>query len=965
MITHFPLTTRSWVWLLVGLQLAGMSLGVCAAPADDWTPEAHYADLMGGKGEEDEGGSVSAAAEIARWARQPSTGPQGRALPLAGSWNVEEWGPAYFAGEIDKGRHLLINFTDPSFRAEYAALNKDEKQKARQVETVAKLIADYYRPGLEYARKHRLPIAIRGWNWAANPVMYQERRISLGKEEIPSEQRANVLIGGKLEKGTDPFGPIAAWTEWGKFWFGNALMQQLQAIYPDPPLVIFLNNNEAGELMTSMGVEKFDRFIAKYGNEPRTKAFLDQAVREGYEERYAAMFAAAKDALVAPAWKHNVRFIAYNTLAGTAYIGNNKQPRPGVRFDGEKGWTQWRIYDGSMPELYDNDWQFGKTDNRPDGMQTEAGNYYAMQARVFAERPDFFWTAIFWDGAAMAEVFRGRRAVSKPFRYAMYGNRWDFARYEGWVQFCLWATRPRLAFEFRGGEPLDAIRKGTWQALCTSVDRPWRDATLREFWRFGELVPNTAEEPWHTDFSDDTPPWVKELKRWYLLTCDAHPPRATWEKGTTLSVFAEALVLDKAPNRRWLLLAHAPAGGVGECTVTVPGYGAVKLPAVSRSGSFYLLTEADRALKPLQFGGPEELSVTTVLDRQADWPASKWLQPGKPVTCKAVATLSAGNTLTRVVWKFGDGESVEQKTLAAMTHTYQKPGTYLVTVDGYPAKGPMLSDQTAVYIGDGPDNAVIYDLPLDEAIAWEGPWDGVGAGGQTLATYRHVPNRGAGQAAVVTGGRFVDDPERGRVFELVDDWGGLWLKRDRQTVITGKDGAANRTVAFWFKAVDVAKRQVLFASGIEPVGMNIYLDGGKLYAGSWAVVDGKYGDQDPLYGYNWKGDWITAGPIEPGKWYQVAWVLKDGTNKVEPDKQRLFLNGKLAGSAPGAAIPVEYAPPRVGRSLIGGGDGTRAMTRFHDQDDREKLKPAERNRLNQVPTFRGCLDDFRFVNAAE
>jgi hypothetical protein len=96
--------------------------------------------------------------------------------------------------------------------------------------------------------------------------------------------------------------------------------------------------------------------------------------------------------------------------------------------------------------------------------------------------------------------------------------------------------------------------------------------------------------------------------------------------------------------------------------------------------------------------------------------------------------------------------------------------------------------------------------------------------------------------------------------------------------------------------------------------------------------------------------------------------LKDGTNKVEPGKQRLFLNDKLTGSAPAASIPVEYVVPRVGRTNMGGdilNGKQRSMTRFHDQLERDKLKPTELQRLNSVPTFRGRIDDFRFVNASE
>lgn len=881
-------------------------------------------------------------------------------LPLAGSWNTEAWGPGLMTNLVDQGHHVLITFTDPSFRAEFATFSKNEKQKAAQVQKAADAMAQYYRPGLEYARAHRLPIAIRGWNWAANVTAFQERRISLGGEIIPDDQRANVLIGGKIEKQTDPFGPVEAWRDWGRFWFGNALMKELQAIYPDPPLVIFLNNNEAGELHGLEGIEKQDRFVSKYGTNQAGWAFLATAVREGYDERYAALFAAAKEALVAPAWKTNVRFVAYNTLAGTAYIGQGG-PKDGLGFDPERGWTQWRRYDGSMPELYDNDWQPGKGDSTPNGMQAEAGNLYAMQARVFAERPGFLWTTIFWDGGVMSDVFRGRRATSKPFRYASSGQRWSFERYEGWVQFCLWATRPRLGFEFRGGEPLDAVHRGTWLALLNSVDRPWTNAVLKEFWQAGELVANTNEAPWANEIPEDAPAWVKSLDRWYILTCDANPPRESWTAQTRLAVFAEALVLGRAPARRWLVYAHAPLGGVSDAGILVPGYGTVRLPSVPRSGSFYLLTESDRTLKPVLSGGPEELSLSVVTDPKAGWPVSKWFRPGQAVPFKVKVALAPGRALTGIAWSFGDGATQEVGTVDGTAHVFAKPGIYRVTASGLVGKETAVRDQAVVYVGEAPAESVAYDLPLDEAPAWEGPWEGAGEDGQALATYRFGPNRGSGPPAVLAGGRFVEDPERGAVYEITEDGGGIWMKRDKQTVMTGRQGASNRTVSLWFKAETVAPRQVLFASGIGPVGMNLYLDKGQLYAGSWATADGVYGDQDPIYGYKWKGDWIRTGPIETGRWYQATWVLKDGANKVEPDRQVLYLNGREVGRAPGASLPVEYVPPRVGRGRIGG-ESLRPLTRFHDQEEQDKLKPNAR--IPVMPAFRGRFDDFLFINAA-
>jgi len=909
-----------------------------------------------------------AALAIARWATQPSTGPEGRPLPLAGTWDTTEWSSAYLAEMIQKGHYVNIAFPDPSGKAIRASTPETDE-----------LIRTLYKPALEFARANRLPIVFRGWNWAESPVKYQKRKQQMDKVEIPTDQLANILVNGKPDKkGTDPFGPIEAWEDWGRFWMGNEMMKQIQAIYPDPPLVIFLNNNEAGEMLSSAGVEKQDRFLAKFGPGPHSTEFLNKAVREGYAERYAAMFKAGNEALVEPAWKKNIRYIAYNTIAGAAYIGNEGAPKPGLHFDSTLGWTQWRLYNGSMPESYDNDWQAGKRDNRPGGMQTEAGGLYAMQKLVFAEDPDFFWTSIIWDGGVVSEVFRVPRQSSKTYVYATSGQRWSFERYEGWTQFVLWATRPRMMYEFRGMEPMDAMRNGTWMAMVNSTDRVWTNPVLGEFWRFGELVPNTAEDPWFNDLRPDAPKWLKDLKRWYLLTCDANPPRKTWENGTILNVFAQALVLGKAPHRRWLVYAHAPNGAVANATVKLPDFGDVKLPSVPLSGSFFTVEESGRSIKPLLEGGPEQLTVRIVKAPNADKTDSNWFKPGQPVPLEAAVGHAPGKQFTKFTWRFGDGETLDQKVLAGVRHTFKKPGVYMVGVEAHTADGPALMDQVAVYVGNPPDESVVYDLPLDEAIAWRGPWQGVGENGRELATYQHVPNRGSVPNPILTGGKFVDDPERGRVLELNEETGGIWLVRNKETVLREKSGKLNkgnggtdvtdRTISFWFKAEDVNKRQVLYAEGFAMIGVNIYLDQGRLYAGSWATSDNsKLDSRNPVYGYGWNGDWISTEPLEAGRWYHVTWMLRGGTNSVQPDCQSLYLNGKLVGRAPGASLPVEYIPPRVGRTNMGGDDSSgkkRSVTRFHDQETIDSLSGKELKNVNALPTFRGRIDDFKFLNKA-
>jgi len=901
--------------------------------AEEWMPEEYYAYE-----DDNEQTAADVNADISRWATLPSVGPEGRPLPLAGSWMAEGmWGPNRFVEMIKQGHHVLITFIDPHFvaaRAHYGARGFDQRVRERIEE---------YRPALEFAREHNLPIAIRGWNWDHRVVLYQQEILArMTDRKITPDIDARMLENGEPTNLIDPFGPVEAWREWGTFWFGHEIIRKMQEIYPNPPMVIFLNNNEGPKVRSAGQInEKCDRFVAKFGKGPHTNEFKEKAIREGYEELFAALFESAREALIEPAWKKNVRFVAYNNLWGTGSIGQGGNPHSGIGFNAEEGWTQWRMYDGGMPELYDNDWQPGKTDYTPWSPQTEAMNYYSAQPLIFAEEPNFYWSAITWDGGRVSNAWRGRRSASKTYTYVTRGQRWDFERYEGWVQFSLWTTRPRSYREFRSPAfDVHALANGTWMAMVHSVDRPWNNETLREFWRFGELVPNRDEQPWFNGLTEDHPQWVRDLDRWYLLTCDANPPRAEWAGNTKLRVFAQALVLGEAPERRWLIYAHAPLGAVAGPTVKLPGFKDVTLESVPKSGSFFLLKEADGSLESVIVGGPDELAL------QAD---KKWTLPGETVRFEANVVHAPGKTFTGFTWSFGDGATLDQNELAPVEHAFGETGEYLVTVQGHFADGGSLIEQVAVFVGTQPAETVVYDLPLKEAFAWEGPWDDGGEPDHELVAYRHLPNRGRAPSPVIVGGTFVEDAERGSVLEINGEPDAVWLIRNRDTVMD-EEGHANKTLSLWFKAQDTAARQVLYAQGHHLVGFNIYIHDGRVYAGSYAPVDGKIFDWFPVPGRKFDGHWLSS-EIEPDRWYHVALVLRNATTQVQDDKQHLYVDGELVESGFGVRIPRQYGVARIGCGPI----GKNLLMRFHDGETDVK----------KVSTFRGRLAGFRLTHDSD
>jgi hypothetical protein len=87
-----------------------------------------------------------------------------------------------------------------------------------------------------------------------------------------------------------------------------------------------------------------------------------------------------------------------------------------------------------------------------------------------------------------------------------------------------------------------------------------------------------------------------------MLDTSLDPP-GTWALNTQLPVFALALVKGAAPDRQWLLYAHAPMGERRSVLITIPDYKQVVVD-VSVGGSFYLVDERLNNVQLVQQNGP-------------------------------------------------------------------------------------------------------------------------------------------------------------------------------------------------------------------------------------------------------------------------------------------------------------------------------------------------------------------------
>ncbi|MHC4169998.1 MAG: hypothetical protein ACYSWQ_23865 [Planctomycetota bacterium] len=484
---------------------------------------------------------------------------------------VRGWTPQYQLELLGKGHHILPWFSWP--RGNPDASDKD-----------AERFDDYYGALLAYCREHNLPISFRGTQWEAMLVKRQYR-------EGPVEKCPAVITAeGKTIAKLSPFGPVEPWRDPAAEYVDTAAMKRLQQMYPDPPLVLFVSNNEASDLRWHQA-EQSKRYLDKYGK-GRPDVFKRQVTAQGWMKLYPVMFEAMRKALVSDTWKKNVRFVGYGAF-GPSHFGRWSAWKDYSLITDEWTSPNWHIWDGGSPSYYTHNWN----DNRDHWVfstQVQSMNWIFQLEEAWKAAPNFWWEISTWDGNAsnwtpQTKCTPEMLKKSKACQYVKDGQTYTPDRHLGWVQFGMWLLRPRVVREFRGSTTPLAPWRPFFERLLFAVDRIYADETLARFWRHGRLVPNQAHKH---PYQEDVPEKYRSVNRWFLLDTSLDPPRP-WEHKTNIPVFSLALVRGRAGTHRWLVYAHSPLEDRQDVTIYVPGFGKITVD-VPRAGAFYLIDEARR-----------------------------------------------------------------------------------------------------------------------------------------------------------------------------------------------------------------------------------------------------------------------------------------------------------------------------------------------------------------------------------
>ena len=544
----------------------------------------------------------SVTEEIAREASAPNS-ETNHPLPLMASWQAgTQWNyntvsagftPDWQKQMIDAGHHLLPWFVSP---------DPEMLCQSQTCQNNGSLIwPSYYQNAIKSAAANNLPITLNATQW--EHYLHDDPTYL----NLPPGQNPNVVgLDGVVHTTTNqwgitegtlsPFGPIGPWYEVGKKWGSSLMMQQLQGWYPNPPLIIFLSNNEAAKLNWTQ-VETDNTYMKLYGS-GRSDDFKRQVVAEGWIARYRQLQQGLRDGLINNSWKASAIFVGYDAF-GPKHFGR---------------WGGWKDYSLYIPNRIDPSplmWDGGSpsfylggnppTDNHVFSPQVEVMNYPFMMGEALQLNPRFWFELSTWNGCDWYPP-----DPSDPQCQTLQANipNYTAQRYAGMVQFGMWIIRPRVVREFRGSAEPRAQSEPYFLALVNAVDQIYVNPILQRFWRQGDLVANPARlHPYQANI----PAKYASQNRMFLLSTSVDAPSIS-DLGTVIPVYALARVIGQSPQRTWLVYVEAPNGSVDQITVTIPKFHDIMVNA-NTGGTFYLIDETNGTVSLVDTTTSNSISV--------------------------------------------------------------------------------------------------------------------------------------------------------------------------------------------------------------------------------------------------------------------------------------------------------------------------------------------------------------------
>jgi len=449
-----------------------------------------------------------------------------RSLPLVANWNtgIPEYenglDPMYMINKLANGEHVVVSWKIDPYYADNIGLI-------------------YYETSIKKAKELGLPLVFI--LPSPESALYKDSvYFGMDKTQNPNVITSNGYIIQKLS----PFGPDSLWNEIGEQWSSTSLMTQLQVWYPNPPLILFVSENEANKLSwNELGTSS--RYIQEYSTD-QDDEFKRTLVNAKWMEKYRQLHEGFKKGLIQKSWKENVKFVSRNQLA----INMGKS----VNWLDTATTTKvcaniWPMTSDALSVNFNlNGDKTDYTDNAP---HITANNLLFMLDEAKQMNPNF--------------TFELNLNANNKIN--------NLNRYRGYAQFALWLLRPSIVRDTTAKTSKDEINP-FFQEVIDSVELINYNDILADFWKNGKLVING-----NSPLRKNIPNQYKDVPRWFLLDNDA-----------SQKVWAFTLIKGTRPNRQWLVYAQSPENNLSDITITIPNFRNIMVN-VTQKGSFYIVDE--------------------------------------------------------------------------------------------------------------------------------------------------------------------------------------------------------------------------------------------------------------------------------------------------------------------------------------------------------------------------------------
>lgn len=517
------------------------------------------------------------------------------ALPSGGAaathWNVDAFDfSLYHVKQVRDGHRVIPCLKFPDAGRQY---NAQYNLWEPNVKDALNATADW-----TYLRDKNLPFGLR-----SNQI--QEDFLLTDVATIPAEESALVTgtVNGvfKRQKVVDRLGPISKWTEAGQRWATSKEMVEILRLYPNPPWVVWMENNEMtqGEDDPDKRYVMGDRFKGVVWRPDAAQLNIRMAsIVSGDAMRFVGQSGLLRQA----------QYTAlYDTFAAATWPGKLYTAGYGPPFGDAQGAMPGHNHDiiGYSPQAMSYDWpgpfHYLLNSNTPlTSASTE--DQWSSTMRVLNLRPAWKWLS------ARNPKFARNLFVSL---YQGYAAVQDITpeRYEGLCQWYLWALRspgdPFILTYWNGSsrKPTDILYQtftehDYFKSVMDSCDRAM-SSKFREFFLQGNPVLNPA---WHhvdvernKNLNRKPYPNAGDDDRNVFLECSANTAYVDWfdpplfqkinlRPNVRVNVWAIATEL----NGDYLLYAWTP-NNTTTTRVIVPGAGEFEIDFGGAAFGYWLI----------------------------------------------------------------------------------------------------------------------------------------------------------------------------------------------------------------------------------------------------------------------------------------------------------------------------------------------------------------------------------------